>query len=245
MADLTTLLDCLSRAFALVFIAVGLLTFFFRKFVGAAIDASFKRRLDADTERLKSQLGMALEEKKAELNQRFGSELEAVKNKFALDLEQEKQKLAESTRRGARVYDLNAMFYESFRIEYGNCLVNLYAIKTLRDLVPNGDAISLVVSTSIKSNISDLINSISDAQKALGKFDPYVDVVNIGVRVATLYNDLIKFLAGGAENYEVLDKLNNEYGIICSVLRRHLTDGLKISLLHVPELGLFPSSVDI
>jgi len=243
MSELFVLLDFLSKAVALALTLAALFSVVFHKFVNAAIDAAFKRRVDAELEQLKAELASALEEKRPELSRKLASEVEAIRGQFARELEQEKQQLAEIGRREARIHDTNASYYEIFHFEYGRILVELQAmLQNYRDAADN---IQAGLGDKLRSALLlNLMDRLSKAQENISKVEHYVDVINISKRIAMLYSDLINYMTSGANDQTRLKDLMLEYGLISAILRDQLTAGLRSPLVSIPETPP-PESGDI
>ena len=108
--NIFTVINFLSQLFVIIIAVGGILGFLFRRFIGAWIDAFFKRRLDNE-----------LEEKKAALV----SETERLKADLTRELETEKRKLDEKFRIRAQIAEKNLEAYQLFHVEYGAIVTDL------------------------------------------------------------------------------------------------------------------------
>ena len=122
--DIFTLLDFLSRAMAVLLAIAGVVGFAFHKAIEAWIDTRFKAKADEALEGYKAQLAESLESKKAEL----ARQLEEQKARLARDLERDKQSFTEGIRREAYEFDKNRSYYETFDLEFGTVISELYAL---------------------------------------------------------------------------------------------------------------------
>jgi hypothetical protein len=209
--DIFTLLDFLSRAMAVMLAIAGVVGFAFHKAIEAWIDTRFKAKADEALEGYKAQLAESLESKKAEL----ARQLEEQKARLAKDLERDKQSFTEGIRREAYEFDKNRSYYETFDLEFGTVISELYALHAdyiTRD--PNNPLIAQWRDIWLSRSHAMLI----EADKKLRALDQYIGT-DLKVRVARLFSDLSRFMAEGARNKEKLDQLALENGLLTTELR--------------------------
>ena len=218
MPDVFTVLDFLSRAFAVLLAIGSILGFVFRKWIGAWIDARFKRQVDAELESIKYQFSSALEEKKSALAKQSTAELEQLKAKLSQDLEASKRKLDEEYRRKSARFDKASLFYETFHLQFGEVISKLFAIHyvDIREPIP------AIWPTLRPVSIAEARKLLSEAQAAIQPHGAYLDKPDLVVRIATLYADLSKYIADGASDSARLEKLNMDKAMIGAELQYDL-----------------------
>src|SRR6476646_4827479 len=112
MDQLITVLDFLSRAIALLLAAGALLGFALRKWVGAWIDARFKRQLDQELRGVEHKFAVPLEDKKNALAKDLNDYTEHLRIKLASQFEREKHNIDEEFKTRARILDERSKFAE-------------------------------------------------------------------------------------------------------------------------------------
>lgn len=218
MPDVFTVLDFLSRFFAVLLAIGSILGFVFRKWIGAWIDARFKRQVDAELESVKYRFSSALEEKKNALAKQSTAELEQLKAKLAQDLEVSKRKLDEEFRRKSSQFDKTSLFYETFHVQFGDVISKLYAIHFLDTKQP----VLELWPTLRPAHVIEATQLLSKANSEIALHGGYLDNPELSVRTATLYADLSRYIADGTHDRARLDKLALQKGKIGAELQYRL-----------------------
>jgi hypothetical protein len=222
MNDLVIFLDFLSRAFAVLLAIGGILGFFFRRWVGAWIDAHFKQKVDTELKSLEHQHSLALEEKKSSLAKELIIESEQLKAGIGKDLEREKRQLDEIFRRKTRIFDQKSSLYSTFEVEYSAIFAEMYALdgKYMDKLNSTDPRLGNAIRESF---LSKAHSRLVEAQQKLAPFQPFVEV-DYKLRMAKLFAALSTFMADGATDKKRLDELALEKGIISAELQSELLD---------------------
>jgi hypothetical protein len=217
LSTIWTLLDFLARGMALVLAVGSALAFIFKKAVTAWIDAMFKRRVDAELEILKGDLAKSLESVRAD----FAKQLEERKAALALDLEKEKRRLDEELRRDASLYDNNRSFYDVFYASYGPVLTELWALQN--DFTAPLDKTEPGLGKKVRDAfVARVMGMLSEANQKASAADAYLDV-DVKVRIAHLFKDLMAYITSGAQGEARLRELTVEHGMIIAELRLAVT----------------------
>jgi uncharacterized membrane-anchored protein YhcB (DUF1043 family) len=204
-------LDIITKLVSALIALGGILAFVFRKWVSAKIDAHFKRRLDAELENFKHTLSINLEKEKAKL----ARDLEIEKSELLKNLERYKRQLDDEATNKAHLLEKKFEAYEIFYAEYDRVLVELNTLQFLDD-EPN----------PINSELRDvfrlrLISLLQGAQEKLANHNFYIST-ETKVKIATLYRDLMTFLAEGAKDKARTDELATRESLISAELRVEL-----------------------
>jgi Skp family chaperone for outer membrane proteins len=224
MPTFFTTLTIISQVLTIVIAIGGALAFFFHKWVGAWIDARFKRQLDEELKEIDQRFLEGLEEKKTSLAKELASDVERLKADLATAGERNKRELDAEFRRKAQVFEKNSMYYETFSAGYGNVITELYAL--------DGEYLDILEST--QAGLSEKIRSayILKALQALNetrlKLEPlgiYQDT-QLVVRAAKLFADLSSLMADGVRNRDRLDGLAYEKGLIGAEMQIELMRGV-------------------
>ena len=160
-------------------------------------------------------------EKKTVLVQDLAAHTEGLRAKLTNELERYKRTLDEDFRRKAGVYDKQLAYYVTFSSEYSGIIAELYAldgewVETLNKMHSGlGGAMRTVF-------LSKAHRRLMEAQEKLNPLDPYMDTINVKLRVAHLFNDLSAFIAEGANDGAHLRELALETGYISAGLQLEL-----------------------
>jgi hypothetical protein len=220
MHDLLIVLDFLSRAFAVMLAIGGILGFIFRRWVGAWIDAHFKRQVDTELRSFEHQFLLTLEDRKTALAKDLVTETEQLKIQLAKDLEREKREIDEEFRRRARLLDQQSSLYEVFELEYGAIFSELYALDG--DYIDDLNSIDPRLGNGVRDMyLSKAHRKLVEAQEKLAPYQVYVDS-DYNLRMAQLFSSLSRFMADGATDKKRLDELALEQGIISVAFKNRL-----------------------
>ena len=147
-------------------------------------------------------------------------DIETLKSRLAGDLEQEKRKLDEQSRRQARVYDRKVAFYETFAVEYGRVLAELWALQ--QDFTASLNTVNPELGAKVRGLfVSRAHAMLMQAEEKLAPDAVYIDVF-LQKRIAALFADLSRFIGEGARDRDRLDALTLEDGMINAELRSEL-----------------------
>jgi len=224
MPTFFTTLTILSQVLTIAIAIGGALAFFFRKWVGAWIDARFKRQLDKELKEIDQRFLEHLEEKKTSLAKGLAADVERLKADLATSGERSKRELDAEFRKKAQVFEKNSAYYETFAVGYANVITELYAL----------DGQYLDVLESTQKGLGEKIRSayLLKARQALketrGKLEPlgiYQETDHV-VREAKLFADLSRFITDGAHNKDRLNELAYEKGLIGAEMQLELMRGI-------------------
>jgi Skp family chaperone for outer membrane proteins len=109
-----TTLSILSQILTVLIAIGGFLAFVFRRWVGAWIDARFKRQLDKELKEIDQRFIEHLEEKKTSLAKSLATDVERLKAELTIASERTKRELDAEFRRTAQVFEKETLYYETF-----------------------------------------------------------------------------------------------------------------------------------
>jgi len=208
-------LDFLSRAFAVLLAIGGIIGFFTRHYIARRIDAHFAKKAATDHQHHM----IELENKKAELAKDLATETEQLRSKLTKDLEREKRALDEEFRRTARKFDKNSSYYEIYEREFGAVMSELWALHS--DYMTKMNQEEPLAKAWRQMWLTRAHRMLVQSNENLALHGSYIDP-ELNLRVAALFNNLSKFIGGGASDKAQLDGLASEQGRITDALRKSL-----------------------
>lgn len=220
MQDFSTIIDFISRVLTVLIAIGGVLSFLFRRWLGAWIDARFKRQIDKELKTLEHQFASEIEIQKAALAKEFASETERLKSSLATDLERAKRGLDEEYRRKATFFDSTAKLYETFRAGYMTIFTELHAMDTGYIDIYN-EAIPKLGDDLRDSNRRAIHRTLVELQEKLLPFQAYTEP-ELNRQVAELFRDMSLFLSEGASDKQKLDDLSMKESLLSVQLQAQI-----------------------
>ncbi|MGF6507532.1 hypothetical protein [Paraburkholderia sp. 32] len=220
MDVLIVVLDFLSRVITVLISLGALLGFGFRRWIGAWIDARFKRQVDSELKTLDHNLALALEDKKIALAKDMAVEIERLKSQYAFELDQKRRQLDNDFRKIARLSDAQSSLNETFTVGYTNIFSDLYAldgeyINILNKIQPDFGK------TMRDSYRAKAHRSLVELQRKLNEYASYTES-ELNLQIAEIFRDLSEFMAEGAEDRSRLDELSTKQSMIRIQMRDEL-----------------------
>jgi hypothetical protein len=193
---LTHLLDGASRALTLVLAVGALVGFLLRRWIGAWIDAAFKRKIEAELDRQRHNLALQLERERATLI----SEVQHKKAELDRSNEGHRRKEDRNADLAERISTRRLEAYEAFHTGFGDMMRDLHALRYLDDTEPPIDkAARETLRLRYFANLQLALAGVS-------AHDLYIDP-DLKVRIATLYRDMSGYLSSGATDRVKLDQI--------------------------------------
>jgi len=169
---------------------------------------------------IKHEYDQKLETHKASLTRDFAKEIEMLKGQISKALEQEKKVLDERFRRHAHFFDKNAKLYETFHLEYGSVLTELYALEG--DWIDKLNTLDPRLGVEVRASfLLRAHGMLIQAQEKLAPQQAYLDT-ELSLRIASLFANLSAFMAEGAKDRKRLDELALEKALVSAELRSSL-----------------------
>lgn len=201
-------LEVASRVLALVVALGALLSFVFRRWIGAWIDAQFRTRVEEELGRQKHAFSVEIERERARLA------TEAQRQKATLDEQKEahRRMLDRDAMVRTRILASRLQTYEAFDKHFGDVVVDLHSLRVLDQAAPP------ISPEAREAHRLRTLQKLQEAMRASTDNDFHASV-DIKVRVASVYASISNYLVNGARDHDALEEILNMQSLLIAEMR--------------------------